>query len=620
LLSLIPLAAIYLLKVRPVRKPTTAWFLWEDIFQDKKTTSLFQRFRDLFSLLLMMLAFAAIVFAMTRPSLSGDSRQDLVLLIDNSASMSAMDGGTTRLEQAKKVASEIIVALNGTQRCSVATVSDQANFLSNLTDNPRELLSAVERIQPTVLESNIDSLKQLAGSDSQRSQQEPSTGANAEEVGAEQVGGDLGDEQGRAGERDSRLILISDGCFPETLPTGIELMKVGGDSEGNIGIVACDMRRLPGGSNRVGVFFQVASNFQRTVEAEITLGFGQPDQLTKFIPLTVEPGLNPPDVFEIENAEAGKWFMQLEIFPQDGLKADDIAYIALPPRRSIPVAVAAEDRYFYENCVQAFSGNDGLLSLTELNDDSAQVQLLVGAGGFAIPEGYDGDLLIFQPGGESKFWQEVGEEIEVVEPQAVDPNHPAIRHIDATLLPFVGAKRITAPSGAEILVKAEDGTPLIYRATSAGRSAIVLNFDPLASDFYFSAWFPVVVYSSAAHLAGREQELPASFKTGQRAIVPGVDAGEASKLVSPNGTVMEIRETSFGPLDEVGFYELNNASGDWLSGSSLLSATETLIGNAEVKETATSINRGTSPMAWLTLLAIAVLAGESILYQRRKVG
>jgi hypothetical protein len=83
---------------------------------------------------------------------------------------------------------------------------------------------------------------------------------------------------------------------------------------------------------------------------------------------------------------------------------------------------------------------------------------------------------------------------------------------------------------------------------------------------------------------------------------------------------MEIRETSFGPLDEVGFYELNNASGDWLSGSSLLSATETLIGNAEVKETATSINRGTSPMAWLTLLAIAVLAGESILYQRRKVG
>ena len=83
LLSLIPLAAIYLLKVRPVRKPTTAWFLWEDIFQEKKATSLFQRFRDLFSLLLMAAAFIAVVFAMTRPNFSGDRQQDLILLVDN---------------------------------------------------------------------------------------------------------------------------------------------------------------------------------------------------------------------------------------------------------------------------------------------------------------------------------------------------------------------------------------------------------------------------------------------------------------------------------------------------------------------------------------------------------
>ena len=119
LLSLIPLAAIYLLKVRPVRKPTTAWFLWEDIFQEKKATSLFQRFRDLFSLLLMAAAFIAVVFAMTRPNFSGDRQQDLILLVDNSASMSATDGSNIRLDRAKKVATDIITALNGTQRCSV---------------------------------------------------------------------------------------------------------------------------------------------------------------------------------------------------------------------------------------------------------------------------------------------------------------------------------------------------------------------------------------------------------------------------------------------------------------------------------------------------------------------
>ena len=46
-LALIPLAAIYFLKVRPRKKSTTAYFLWEKIFSQKKATSLFNRLRDL---------------------------------------------------------------------------------------------------------------------------------------------------------------------------------------------------------------------------------------------------------------------------------------------------------------------------------------------------------------------------------------------------------------------------------------------------------------------------------------------------------------------------------------------------------------------------------------------
>ena len=596
LLSLIPLAAIYLLKVRPVRKPTTAWFLWEDIFQEKKATSLFQRFRDLFSLLLMAAAFIAVVFAMTRPNFSGDRQQDLILLVDNSASMSATDGSNIRLDRAKKVATDIITALNGTQRCSVATVSDRVKFLSNLTDNPRELLLAVEKIQPSQMVSDIQLLRQMQNQKSDDDQP---------------------DEEADA-DKSSRIILISDGCFEDKLPEGVELLKVGSNKKGNIGIVACDMRRLPGGRNRVGVFFQVASSYRKTVEAELTFSAGKPDALTKFIPLSVKPGLNPPEVFEIEDAEAGKWFAQLDVYPADALKEDNTAYISLPPRRPIPISVVAEDRYFYENCVKAFSNEDGLLTLVE--DPGDETQLLIGAGQFAIPENYGGDLLVFQPEGDSPFWEIVGEEIEVIGAQTVDADHPAIRHIDATLLPFVGARRIAAPAGAEILVKADDETPLIWRATSSGRSAIVLNFDPLASDFYFSAWFPVVVYSSATHLAGRTDQLPASWRTGQFATIEGTDFGETTNVTLPDGLDVEATSDSFGPLESTGFYELKNRGGDWIAGCSLLSQGETLTDNSSVEESAQPINRGSSPAAWLTLLAVAVLAIESVLYQRRKVG
>ena len=242
LVSLLPLIAIYLLKVKPTLKPTTAFFLWEDIFQEKKATSLFQRFRDLLSLLMMMLAFLAIVFALVRPDLSGDNQKDLVLLIDNSASMNAIDGGSSRLEQAKTVARQIVRGLNGTQRCSVATVSNESAFLSNLTDNPRELLDAIASIQPGLLTSEIDVLQQFRKRDSQ-------------EDGAAELESEESSVTDRLSLDSHRVILISDGCLGAPVPEELELIKVGTSNPGNVGIVACDMLRLPGGRNRVCLLY-----------------------------------------------------------------------------------------------------------------------------------------------------------------------------------------------------------------------------------------------------------------------------------------------------------------------------------------------------------------------------
>ena len=92
-LSLIPLVAVYFLKVGPRRKETTAYFLWSRVFTEKKASSLFNRLRDLLSLILLALVFGSVCLAMTRPEFQDDERKVLLLLIDNSASMSAGEGG-----------------------------------------------------------------------------------------------------------------------------------------------------------------------------------------------------------------------------------------------------------------------------------------------------------------------------------------------------------------------------------------------------------------------------------------------------------------------------------------------------------------------------------------------
>ncbi len=589
LLSLLPLIAFYFLKVRPDRKPATAWFLWEKVFEERRARTLFQRFRDFFSLLLMAICFFAIVAAAARPFWTGDSRRDLMLIIDNSASMNATDGEETRLEQAKRVASDIVRSLSGHQRCSIASLGNEIVMHSGLTDNPKELLDAVARIEPTSLPSSLREIEKWDRppglSTSASSQDEP------------------------------RMILISDGCLGGTVASSVELLKVGSPGRGNIGFVACDMQRLPLPDKPVGVFYQIASTFSGTVQVDLSAFHDTPDNLIRLVPLEIEPGLNTPEIFRIENAHDGKWWLQLEI--KDSLADDNRVHAVLPPLIPMDVAVDGDLRFFYEHGVLAFSRGDHLLRLVS----AAEAKLVIGQGNIATDRlAPDTDLLIFQPKGESVWWTDDGEEIAVTLPIVLDEEHPLLKHVEAASIPWMGARRLRAPAGSEILVTAEDGVPLLYRTVDRGRRIVVVNLDPVAADFFFSPWFPVLVYSAAAHLAGRTEAVPATYATGQIVPLPRKDKDETTEWTLPNGVAISQNATMSGPLSQTGFHGFKSEAGERLAGCSLLSIDETQIDNSEIVDTSQPISRGWSPVSILTWLAIAVLVIESMLFHRRWVG
>ena len=483
LVALAPLAAFYFLKVRPQRKPTTAFFLWEKILDQQRSSSLFRRLRDLWSLLLMLLACSAICFALAQPEWK-DRRQDLLIILDNSASMAAKDGGTSRMEQAKKAAADIIEGLNGTQRAAVATIAQKLVYRSHLTDNPRELLDAVESIAASNQELRLDGLP-------------------ARE-----------DTHNRF-LRDHRVILISDGCFESArLAEHVELFKVG-DSLENVGIVAADMAYLPGGRNQLGLYYQVASSFAKPREVDLVVSRVDEqgkEQSVRVIPLDIKPGVNKSETLTLEGALPGKWVTRLNI--EDALSTDNVAYLVAAHPDPLRIAVKSEDRFFLENSVLAFSRGADLLTLVR---EKPEVVL---ANGVAP----DGDkVLIFQPTGESPWWKDLGDEVEAGAPRLMVENHPALRHLDPLSISYVGARRLTPPPGAQVLVADDRGLPLIYRARHDNRTAIVVNMNPVAGNFYFSAWFPVLVYSASMDLAGRENPLAATYRPGDAAPIPGGD-------------------------------------------------------------------------------------------------
>ncbi|HEX2749584.1 MAG TPA: BatA and WFA domain-containing protein [Verrucomicrobiales bacterium] len=578
-LSLIPLVAVYFLKVRPRRKDTTAYFLWRRVFTEKKAASLFNRLRDLLSLILLALVFGSVCLALTRPELQDDERKDLLLLLDNSASMGAGAGSQQRMNLAMNAARDLIKGMDTSQRASVATVSSEVHFLSHLTDDPRQLLDAVDSIKPSVLNFNRDAVAALRAGDS-----------------ADWMKG-------------HRLILITDGCFgPTGPPEGVEVFKVGEPLE-NAGIVSADAQFLPGPNNPLGVYVQFASSYKNPVNATLTLKPEGPGA-HKLVDVTIAPGLNPGEMFTVQDGTPGKWTASINL--NDGFPGDNSVSLVAQKQKPVRVNVDAADKFFFDTAVESFSGGgNGFLFLTS---ESPQVVIARNK----VP---DAPLsLIFQPQGTSVWWKSVGEPLETAVPRVRVPDHPVLRHIDAAGMNFAGARKIIPADGALVLVESDQSVPLLYVANAGGRTAVVVNMDPVDAEFFYSAWFPVLVYGAATHLAGREESLASTYTPGATIPLPGAMEGQTTKIIGPDDKLISATGRKFGPLEQPGFYQLRNDSGEWLAAVNLLSPGESLLDNSPTKTTLGPIAKGLPPYLLLTIIAIIVLILESILYHRRKVG
>src|SRR5207247_7465089 len=106
LLLAIPVVVFYILKIRLKRVPVSTVIFWRQIFDEKKPRSLWQRLRHLVSLLVQLLLLAILVVAVAEPFLDRDlaARRRVILVVDNSASMSATDVMPNRLTRAKEEA------------------------------------------------------------------------------------------------------------------------------------------------------------------------------------------------------------------------------------------------------------------------------------------------------------------------------------------------------------------------------------------------------------------------------------------------------------------------------------------------------------------------------------
>ena len=149
--------ALYFLKLRrrPVRVPST--LLWRRSLEDLHVNSLFQRLRRNLLLFLQLLAVALAMLALAGPHIKGTGGQGqrFVLMIDNSASMTATDVAPTRLAQAKEAAKKVVSAMDADDLAMVISFSDSARVESNYTGDKRMLALRIDAIKPTQSKTSL---------------------------------------------------------------------------------------------------------------------------------------------------------------------------------------------------------------------------------------------------------------------------------------------------------------------------------------------------------------------------------------------------------------------------------------------------------------------------------
>lgn len=349
------LAVFYILKLRrrPVRVSST--LLWQRAVKDLQVNTPFQKFRSNLLFFVQLLAILLVAAAIGRPALhaGGPTPGYAVIVIDNSASMSALDtppdasitDRRTRLENAKQEAARLARDLigSGASRVAVVQFANRARTAAPFTTDLTTILETIESISPTDQPSDLVPMLSLLDTLS-LSVVEDDELVEASTVVA-YLFTDARDPGGLSvsANVEVRPQLVGHRTSQETAGTNTEP-----NPPFNLGIAAMTARRDFNDPAVVRVFLRVVASSAPSASPIVELRLDGSIIAAQVVELRADDADDAPTpytaetVFTIENTAGG--LLTARLPGSDSLAADDSASLLLAPSRRARVLVVAPSR------------------------------------------------------------------------------------------------------------------------------------------------------------------------------------------------------------------------------------------------------------------------------------
>ena len=469
----------------------------------------------------------ALVFAGPRP-LGVGTAQHAVIVLDASASLGARGPAHDTLAEARAAVTERIARLPRGSRVTLVTSGVRPKVLAGPAALPVEARERLQAFAPGLAHTELGPALALAFELS---------GARA-------------------------VTVVTDRFEPGDFPPEVELVAVGAPLP-NAGIVAVARRRADG---RERIALTVANMSAESTRRELTLTDAAGRSVAART-LDLAAGAELHTSFELADTLDGQApALTARLTPADALAADDVAYLAPAPRRTLRLAAALRPE------LAAALGVDGpddpspidrwlaLVpdALDVVNPAAAHLVLCEGLEG--LPEAAWA-LAVAAPGEEREHF---------IGPFLLDPSHALLGGVTLEGVVWAAARGATLAGAPLVSAGAE---PLGTELVGAQRTAWLLNLDPLRSNVTRSPDWPILLSNAAeARRAALPGPAATTLSVGQPLRVR-VERPQTLELRGPRGSAQTytVRDSLVvDDLEEPGMYTLHELGA---GGESELSAT-----------------------------------------------
>jgi len=469
----VPVALLYWRRVRLRRETVATGMFWERVFVEDRVRQWWQRWRHGVSLAVQTAVLLLLVLALAEPLIPPPGRT--VIVLDDSASMSAADVSPSRLARAKEAAVQVVGRLRECDRAAVLAAGDAVGASCGLSADRELLLAAIDQVPATQGASRVEDAVRVARTI-------------------------------LAGAPRARIIVLSDAGFDgaETLAEAedIELVRVGTPAD-NLAVSRLVARRSLAEPAKCEVLAEVTGFAAGPVGAELEILHD--DRPLDRLAIRVPTDGRWQQTFELSTPGGGRLVARVE--PRDAYPADNEKAVVLPRGGVRRVVLGGENR-FVEAALRANAGVELSVAGDPADRKGESVAVFTGQVPWRSPEG---PTIVVGPLGPCDLWR-VGEPLSDAVVAGQDWQSPVTADVPLVETALPGARSVELSDGARALARSlawnAEQAPLVIAIERPG-GRVVLIASPLESGILpLSSAFPVLMANAVDWVAGTGDEGP----------------------------------------------------------------------------------------------------------------